>query len=80
VLAQPAAPSASATKSTFLVIVLAFVLVQNDIHYRYAANAAPPFERLSSTKRAGVVECPRVFDHAGLLVIGPLGKAGLPFI
>jgi hypothetical protein len=32
-----------------------------------------------SEKKAGVVEHPGVFDHAGLLVNGPPGTAGLPF-
>ncbi len=31
-------------------------------------------------KKAGMVEHPEVFDHAGLLVNGPPGKAGLPLI
>jgi hypothetical protein len=31
-------------------------------------------------KKAGVVEHPEVFDHAGLLINGPPGKAGVPFI
>ena len=31
-------------------------------------------------KKAGVVEHPEVFDHAGLLVNGPPGNAGVPFI
>ena len=34
----------------------------------------------TQTKKAGVVEHPEVFDHAGLLVNEPPGKAGLPFI
>jgi hypothetical protein len=34
----------------------------------------------TSEKKAGVVEHPEVFDHAGLLVNGPPGMAGLPFI
>jgi hypothetical protein len=32
-----------------------------------------------SEKKAGVVEHPEVFDHAGILVNGPPGPAGLPF-
>jgi uncharacterized membrane protein YagU involved in acid resistance len=36
---------------------------------------APP-----KTKKADVVEHPEVFDHVGLLVNGPPGAAGLPFI
>jgi hypothetical protein len=35
---------------------------------------------LWSKKKADVVEHPRVFDHVGLLVIEPPGKAGLLFI
>jgi len=31
-------------------------------------------------KKNGVVEHPKAFDHAGLLVNGPPGSAGLPFI
>jgi len=31
-------------------------------------------------KKADVVKHPEVFDHVGLLVIGLLGEAGLPFI
>jgi hypothetical protein len=31
-------------------------------------------------KKAGMVEHPEVFDHAGLLINGPPGKAGVPFI
>jgi hypothetical protein len=31
-------------------------------------------------KKAGMAEHPLVFDHAGLLVNGPPGTAGLPFI
>ena len=31
-------------------------------------------------KKANVVEHPEVFDHVGLLVNEPPGKAGLPFI
>jgi hypothetical protein len=30
-------------------------------------------------KKAGVTDHPGVFDHAGLLVNGPPGMAGLPF-
>jgi hypothetical protein len=33
-----------------------------------------------ANKKTGVVEHPEVFDHAGLLVNEPPGKAGLPFI
>ena len=36
--------------------------------------------RWPTQKKAGVVEHPEVFDHAGLLVNGPAGKAGLPFV
>ena len=31
-------------------------------------------------KKADVAEHPEVFDHVGLLVNGPPGMAGLPFI
>jgi hypothetical protein len=31
------------------------------------------------TKKAGVAEHPEVFHHAGILVNGPPGTAGLPF-
>ena len=30
-------------------------------------------------KKAGVAEHPEAFDHAGILVNGPPGTAGLPF-
>jgi hypothetical protein len=36
---------------------------------------APP-----QAKKADVAEHPGVFDHVGLLVDGPPGTAGLPFI
>jgi len=36
--------------------------------------------RRRNRKKAGVVEYPEVFDHAGLLVNEPPGAAGLPFI
>jgi hypothetical protein len=35
---------------------------------------------VAGTKKADVVECCKTFDHAGLLVNGPPGTAGLPFI
>ena len=35
---------------------------------------APPSE-----KKTGVVKHPGVFDHAGLLIAWPTGRAGLPF-
>jgi hypothetical protein len=34
---------------------------------------------LQVKKKAGMAEHPEVFDHAGLLVNGPPGTAGLPF-
>jgi hypothetical protein len=34
----------------------------------------------SSQKNADAVEHLRVLDHVGILVIGPPGEAGLPFI
>jgi len=34
----------------------------------------------SGEKKADVVEHPQVFDHVGLLVDGPPGGAGLPFV
>jgi hypothetical protein len=40
--------------------------------------AAVPRRR--KRKKTDVVEHPGVFDHVGLLVNGPLGMAGLPFI
>jgi hypothetical protein len=36
--------------------------------------------RAAQTKKADVVEYPKAFDHVGLLVNGPTGMAGLPFI
>jgi hypothetical protein len=33
----------------------------------------------SAQKKAGVAEHPEVFDHAGILVNGPPGMAGLSF-
>ena len=35
---------------------------------------------LAGNKKADVMEHPWVFDHVGLLVNGPPGAAGLPFI
>jgi hypothetical protein len=32
------------------------------------------------TKKADVAECPKAFDHVGLLVNEPPGKAGLLFV
>jgi hypothetical protein len=40
---------------------------------------APCGER-GKPKKTDVVEHPRVFDHVGILVNGPPGMAGLPFI
>jgi hypothetical protein len=37
---------------------------------------APP----KAKKKADVFEHPGVFDHVGILVNGPLGTAGAPFI
>jgi len=34
---------------------------------------------ITSEKKTGVAEHPEVFDHAGILVNGPPGTAGLPF-
>jgi hypothetical protein len=31
-------------------------------------------------KKAGVIECPKAFHHAGILVNEPPGRAGLLFI
>jgi hypothetical protein len=39
-------------------------------------TATPP---IRGEKKAGVVEHPEVFDHAGLLIDGSPGAAGLPF-
>jgi len=36
--------------------------------------------RCRRQKKTGVVEHPQVFDHAGLLIDGPPGMAGLPFV
>jgi hypothetical protein len=41
-----------------------------------SASIRPP----PRAKKNGVAEHPEVFDHAGLLVNGPPGMAGLPFI
>ena len=38
-----------------------------------------PSHATASEKKAGVAEHPEVFDHAGILVNGPPGTAGLPF-
>jgi hypothetical protein len=35
---------------------------------------------VTSEKKADVAEHPAVFDHVGILVSGPPGTAGLPFI
>ncbi len=35
--------------------------------------------RYHERKKAGVAEHPEGFDHAGILVNGPTGMAGLPF-
>jgi hypothetical protein len=43
------------------------------------AGCLPPVLPLF-TKKAVVAEYPKIFDHAGLLVNGPPGTIGLPFI
>jgi hypothetical protein len=37
-------------------------------------------DRPAPQKKTDVVEHPQVFDHVGLLVNGPPGRAELPFI
>ncbi len=44
------------------------------------AASREPNHTAASQKKADVVEHPQVFDHVGLLVNGPSGTAGLPFI
>jgi hypothetical protein len=44
------------------------------------AFAMNPVLSTAGEKKAGVAEHPEVFRHAGLLVNGPPGTAGLPFI
>jgi len=36
--------------------------------------------RYHDRKKTGAAEHPEAFDHAGILVNGPPGAAGLPFI
>jgi hypothetical protein len=40
----------------------------------------PKFVHLLTTKKADVVEHPKVFDHVGLLINEPPSKAGLFFV
>jgi hypothetical protein len=40
----------------------------------------PVFVSAGGTKKAGVGKCPQAFAHAGILVNGPLGPAGVPII
>ena len=37
------------------------------------------YENPEANKKADVAECPKAFDHVGLLVNGPTGSTGLPF-
>jgi len=48
----------------------------------FPLDSPPGWQRPTSprTKKADVAEHPEVFDHVGLLVIEPPGKAGLLFI
>src|ERR1700732_5450769 len=39
----------------------------------------PPVATVPRAKKTGVAEHPEVFNHAGILVNGPPGMAGLPF-
>jgi hypothetical protein len=43
-------------------------------------SSAAARAKSKTIKKADVTEHPQVFDHAGLLVIGPPGMAGLPAI
>jgi hypothetical protein len=54
--------------------------VQDAAHGRPVVRAVGWLRRPgdAETKKADVVENPEVFDHAGLLVNGPPGTAGLP--
>jgi hypothetical protein len=46
----------------------------------FVAGDRRPSLVASGEKKADVVEHPEVFDHVGLLVDGPPGGAGLPFV
>ena len=46
----------------------------------FVAGDRRPCLVASGEKKADVVEHPEVFDHVGLLVNGPPGGAGLPFV
>ena len=46
----------------------------------HGVRAPAPHAAIASQKKAGVVEHPRVFDHAGLLCDEPPSVAGLPFV
>jgi hypothetical protein len=35
---------------------------------------------MMTSKKADMVKHPRALDHVGILVIGPSGETGLPFI
>jgi hypothetical protein len=55
-------------------------LVKKDVSIRYLPEITTIRCSSSQEKRADVAEHPGVFDHVGLLVNEPPGKAGLPFI
>lgn len=46
----------------------------------FVAGERRPSLVASGKKKADVVEHPEVFDHVGLLVDGPPGGTGLPFV
>ena len=48
------------------------------VHPVHSWRSGP--SRAAESEKAGVVERPEAFDHAGLLIDGPPGPAGLPFI
>jgi hypothetical protein len=51
-----------------------------ELDFSIASSLVSVINRRQRKKKTGVVEYPEVFDHAGLLVNEPPGKAGLPFI
>jgi hypothetical protein len=55
-------------------------IIELDLSIRFVLGGLQSSRTTDSEKKAGVVEHPWVFDHAGLLVIGPPGSSGLPFI
>jgi len=56
--------------------------VQGAAHWRPVVRAVGWLQpsHAAETKKADVVENPKVFDHVGILVNEPPGTAGLPFI